>query len=131
HIIQVPVTSSLTPFAARLFDEGSPVTLAGNFVNLAADLDHNGIADAATNIRNLGLFEGAEEFGRVTPRLGKAEPGTITADDEDVAASFGPLSYDAPATERPLLGSTEQWSLFNFTADSHPIHVHLVLYQVV
>ena len=63
--------------------------------------------------------------------LGKAEPGTITADDEDVTADFGPLSFDAPATELPLLGSTEQWSIFNFTADSHPIHLHLVQYQVV
>lgn len=131
NIMQFTITSSLTPFDAQLFDDGSPVTLAANFVNLAADLDHNGIADAATNIRNLGLFEGVEEYGRVTPMLGKAEPGTITTDDEDVAANFGPLSYNAPVTETPLLGSTEQWNLFNFTADSHPIHVHLVLYQVV
>ena len=63
--------------------------------------------------------------------LGKAEPGTVTADDEDAAADFGPLSYDAPTTELPVLGSTEQWNIFNFTADTHPIHLHLVQYQVV
>ena len=32
---------------------------------------------------------------------------------------------------QPLLGATEQWNIFNFTADTHPIHLHLVQYQVV
>ena len=39
--------------------------------------------------------------------------------------------WDAPTTETPLLDSTEQWDIFNFTADSHPIHLHLVQYQVL
>ena len=130
NIMQFTVTSTITPFYAQLFPGGSPVPLATSFVDLAADIDGNGIAGAAANVRNLGLFEGLEQ-GRVTPMLGKAEPGTVTADDEDVAADFGPLSYNAPTTERPLLGSTEQWNVFNFTADTHPIHLHLVQYQVV
>ena len=130
NIMQFTVTDA-TPFHAQLFVGSSPVPLAAAFVNLAVDENYDGIADAATNVRYLGLFETAESFGRVTPMLGKAETGTITAHDEDIAADFGPLSYDAPATERPLLGSTEQWSIFNFTADSHPVHLHLVQYQVV
>ena len=131
NIMQFTVTSSTTPFHAHLFDSGSPVTLAADFVNLAADLDHDGVADAASHVRDVGLFEAADEFGRVTPLLGKADPGTITTNDEDVAANFGPLSYDAPVTEKPILGSTEQWNIFNYTADSHPIHLHQVQYQVV
>ena len=47
------------------------------------------------------------------------------------AGDFGPLLWDAPTTEKPLLGSTEQWDIFNFTADSHPIHLHLTQYQVL
>ena len=131
NIMQFTVTNSITPFHARLFESGLPVLLASSFVSITADADSNGVADAATNVRNLGLFEGLEQFGRVTPMLGKAEEGTITTDDEDVGADFGPLSYDAPATERPILGSTEQWNIFNFTADTHPVHLHLVQYQVV
>jgi spore coat protein A len=131
NIMQFTVTNSITPFHAQLFQGGSAVSLATNFVNIATDLDGNGIADAATSVRNLGLYEGLEEFGRVTPMLGKAEAGTITIHDEDVAADFGPLSYDAPTTERPLIGSTEQWNILNFTADTHPVHLHLVQYQVV
>lgn len=130
NIMQFTVTAA-TPFYAQLFDGSEPVALTVNFVSLVDDVNADGIADAASNIRYLGLFEGVDEFGRVTPMLGKAEPGTIVADMGDVEADFGPLSFAAAATETPILGSTEQWSFFNFTADSHPIHVHLVQYQVV
>ena len=34
-------------------------------------------------------------------------------------------------TETPALGATEQWDIINLTADTHPIHVHLVHLQVV
>jgi spore coat protein A, manganese oxidase len=33
--------------------------------------------------------------------------------------------------ERPRLGSTEDWRLVNTTEDSHPIHLHLVQFQVM
>ena len=45
--------------------------------------------------------------------------------------AFGPLLWDAPVTEKPVLGSIEQWELFNFTADAHPIHLHQTQFQVV
>ncbi len=34
-------------------------------------------------------------------------------------------------TETPMLGDTELWEIYNFTADAHPIHLHLVGFQVV
>src|SRR3954452_18745482 len=33
--------------------------------------------------------------------------------------------------ERPKLGSTEDWRLVNTTEDSHPIHLHLIQFQVI
>jgi FtsP/CotA-like multicopper oxidase with cupredoxin domain len=33
--------------------------------------------------------------------------------------------------ERPKLGSTEDWRLVNATDDSHPIHLHLIQFQVI
>jgi spore coat protein A, manganese oxidase len=36
-----------------------------------------------------------------------------------------------PVTEKPVLGSTEIWSLINPTNDSHPIHLHLVRFQIL
>lgn len=42
-----------------------------------------------------------------------------------------PLKWSDPMTERPLLGDTELWEVYNLTVDGHPIHLHLVRYQVV
>lgn len=36
-----------------------------------------------------------------------------------------------PITEKPTLGSTEIWSLINVTGFSHPIHIHLIQFQVL
>jgi spore coat protein A, manganese oxidase len=33
--------------------------------------------------------------------------------------------------ERPRVGSTEDWRLVNLTEDTHPIHLHLVQFQVI
>jgi FtsP/CotA-like multicopper oxidase with cupredoxin domain len=42
-----------------------------------------------------------------------------------------PLDWDDPITENPARGATEVWELHNFTADAHPIHIHLVQFEVV
>jgi spore coat protein A len=39
--------------------------------------------------------------------------------------------WNEPVTEKPVLGSTEIWSLINPTNDSHPIHLHLVRFQIL
>jgi spore coat protein A, manganese oxidase len=39
--------------------------------------------------------------------------------------------WDMPITEKPVLGSTEIWTLINPTGDTHPIHLHLVRFQIL
>jgi spore coat protein A len=39
--------------------------------------------------------------------------------------------WDMPVTENPALNSVEIWNLLNFTDDSHPIHLHLVRFQIL
>jgi spore coat protein A len=39
--------------------------------------------------------------------------------------------WNMPVTENPVLDSTEIWSLINTTDDSHPIHLHLVRFQIL
>lgn len=39
--------------------------------------------------------------------------------------------WSDPVTETPKAGSTEIWSFVNTTGDIHPIHVHLVKFQVL
>lgn len=39
--------------------------------------------------------------------------------------------WDMPVTEKPMLNSTEIWSFLNLTDDSHPIHLHMVRFQLL
>lgn len=39
--------------------------------------------------------------------------------------------WHAPVTENPTLDSTEIWSFANFTDDTHPIHLHMVRFQIL
>jgi hypothetical protein len=39
--------------------------------------------------------------------------------------------WHAPITENPALNSVEIWSLANLTGDAHPIHLHLVRFQIL
>ena len=34
-------------------------------------------------------------------------------------------------TELPQIGSTEEWEIINLTADAHPIHPHMIQWQLV
>jgi FtsP/CotA-like multicopper oxidase with cupredoxin domain len=56
----------------------------------------------------------------------------------EIAGQTGPLMamlngmhMDAPATELPTLGTTEMWEVVNLTGDAHPIHLHLVQFQLL
>ena len=128
NIMQFTIDPNLVPFDASVTDG---TVLSPDFRFIAQDSDENGIADLATNVRKLGLFEGLDEFGRIQPTLGTAEAGALNSDSMTPDGAFGPLLWDAPVTEKPVLGSIEQWELFNFTADAHPIHLHQTQFQVV
>jgi spore coat protein A len=39
--------------------------------------------------------------------------------------------WSMPVTESPVLDSTEIWELLNTTDDAHPIHLHLVRFQIL
>jgi len=39
--------------------------------------------------------------------------------------------YSNPITEKPRVGSTEEWDFYNLTVDAHPLHLHLVQFQLL
>ncbi|MEO3873835.1 multicopper oxidase [Nonomuraea sp. B12E4] len=39
--------------------------------------------------------------------------------------------WSDPITENPAVGATETWEIHNFTMDTHPIHLHEVVFQVI
>lgn len=77
---------------------------------------------------------------RAVPRLAQSSAAAIrrlTLDEKlnQVAESEGMLlnntPWHMPITEKPLLGSTEVWELVNLTDDVHPIHLHMVRFQIL
>jgi FtsP/CotA-like multicopper oxidase with cupredoxin domain len=75
----------------------------------------------AAEPRKVALFEGKDEFGRLQPLLGAWDPA---------AAEFAAIPWHMATTETPALGSTEQWDIYNFTGDAHPVHLHLVNFDI-
>jgi FtsP/CotA-like multicopper oxidase with cupredoxin domain len=40
-------------------------------------------------------------------------------------------AFFSPVSELPVVGTTEDWKVVNPTADTHPMHWHLIMFQVV
>ena len=102
------------------------------------------IVPEPTRLRKVALFEGKDEFGRLQPLLGTAEPATDYAGNpinwpgtpEYINAGLvgqmeGSIAWHSPTTENPALGSTEEWEIWNLTGDAHPVHLHLVNFEIV
>jgi len=110
------------------------------------------------NARKVALFEGKDEFGRLQPLLGTAEPATDYAGapidypaTEQYAMAMlprqdgtglgdpypligqmeGSIPWHSPTTENPDLGATEEWEIWNTTGDAHPVHLHLVNFEIL
>lgn len=63
----------------------------------------------------------ATPFGPTAALLGTVNPD----------GSGNPLLWSNQITENPQPGDVEEWEIHNFTEDAHPIHVHLIQFQVV
>ena len=74
--------------------------------------------ESADRNRHVTLATQTDENGRQLHLLGTGEE------------PLGNRLYDA-ATETPRKGTTEIWSIVNRTAMSHPVHLHLVHFQVL
>ncbi len=90
------------------------------------------------------MFEGKDEFGRLQPLLGTAEPATDYAGNPInwpatpeyssvglMGQMEGSIAWHSPTTENPALNSTEEWEIWNMTGDAHPVHLHLVHFEIL
>jgi FtsP/CotA-like multicopper oxidase with cupredoxin domain len=48
---------------------------------------------------------------------------------EPAMALLNARPFDTDEVERPTVDTLEQWNIINLTADTHPIHIHLVQFQ--
>ncbi|MDP4170339.1 MAG: multicopper oxidase domain-containing protein, partial [Bacillota bacterium] len=79
----------------------------------AALVGINWLSEKAANVsRFLELNEDKDSFGRPFMLLDKK-------------------MWDSPISENPVINSLEIWNFINLTNDDHPIHLHLVQFQVL
>jgi len=50
---------------------------------------------------------------------------------DSVTVLLNDAHWNMPVTENPVLNSVEIWNLMNVTDDVHPIHLHLVRFQIL
>ena len=55
----------------------------------------------------------------------------IDVDEPTWFLNLNGLHFEDPTTELPTVGTIEDWVYINVTGDTHPMHVHLVQFQVV
>jgi spore coat protein A, manganese oxidase len=88
------------------------------------------LSDASVVPTSLRTIERIPESSAVlTRRL------TLDENLNMVAESMGMLlnktPWHAPVTEKPVLNTTEIWEFVNLTDDVHPIHLHMVRFQIL
>jgi spore coat protein A len=95
----------------------------------------SGNSDRATIVspRRLRPLQRIPERTAIRTRLLTLEGG---GDSDDPTSMTQPMLLNGahwrdPVTERVVLDSVEIWSLINITDDSHPIHLHLVRFQIL
>jgi len=102
------------------------------------------VSATPTRTRKVALFEGMDEYGRLQPLLGTAEPATDFAGNAVnwpntpeyssvglVGQMEGSIAWHSPTTENPALNATEEWEVWNVTGDAHPVHLHLVHFEIL
>ena len=113
-------------------------------VGFSLPVDTNIEEVVVNNRRRVALFEGHDQFGRLLPLLGTVDPAvdmdgnpinwpdTATYRDVGLVGQIqGAVPWHAPTTENPKLGDVEEWEIWNGSADAHPVHLHLVQFDVV
>ena len=84
--------------------------------------NYAGNSNPVDKVRKVALFEGLDEFGRLQPLLGHWD---------ETDGLFKGLAWHMPTTENPDMDATEIWEIYNFTGDAHPVHLHLVKFEIL
>lgn len=99
-----------------------------------AGMDMSDLPLSLPSEHELSIGLGPEDYSRVVTL--NEEESAVPDFDGPIAALLGaegagPSKWSDTITENPKFNDIELWEIKNFTEDSHPIHLHLVMFEVV
>ena len=62
---------------------------------------------------------------------GPGQPGNLLGTVDPLTGLGIPLLWADAISETPQLNSTEIWEIHNFSGDEHPIHIHMVQFEIL
>ncbi len=76
---------------------------------------------------------GTESLTRqVSLNNGVGGPGNLLGTVDPGPPAVGiPLRWEAAVTENPTFNTIEIWEIHNFTGDTHPMHIHMVQFEII
>jgi spore coat protein A len=110
---------------------GARIELASDaFALMQFRVGRRPVPDPSEMPRSLSGLERLSESAAVkTRRLTLDESQNLVAESTGMLLNKTP--WHMPITEKPVLGTTEIWEIVNLTDDTHPIHLHLVRFQIL
>jgi FtsP/CotA-like multicopper oxidase with cupredoxin domain len=79
------------------------------------------------NLVEIDCMNGGDPFGPTAAVLGFMGNQGPPSHEDGAQVTL----WSDPIVTNPEVNATETWELFNFTADAHPIHLHLVKFKVL
>jgi spore coat protein A, manganese oxidase len=116
-------------------DAPAPYTMGGQFV--ADDVMLFKVTKPLSGKDTSSVPEMLMPFEPLNPTFATRERLLLVSEQERPSDGYviigllGNARWHEPITEDPKAGSTEIWSFVNITGDVHPLHVHLVQFQVL
>lgn len=114
-----PIVRLANPASAVLSTDARP-SVTRQLVLVEVEGPGGPIEVLLNNTKWTGLREGT------TAVVAGAQPGAAGSRMQG-AMQAGPVYV----TERPRVGATEVWEIINLTDDAHPVHLHLVQFQLL
>eukprot|EP00899_Mesostigma_viride_P010101 jgi/Mesvir1/19092/Mv12843-RA.1 len=116
-----------------------PEDFDGNLGELSYIMQFRVLAGAAAapfNAAHVNLHGRLPDFERVdvyrsTTIIETEAVNELTGKVVPIEMKLNNLSFHDPTTEFPKEGKVERWDFISLSADTHPLHMHLVQFQVV
>jgi spore coat protein A len=122
-------------FLSLINDAPAPYTMGGQF--LAEEVMLFKVTKPLTGKDTSVVPDMLMPFEPLNPTYATRERLLLVSEKERpsdgyvITGLLGNARWHEPITEDPKVGSTEIWSFVNVTGDVHPLHVHLVQFQVL